>query len=77
MTRPNKLEHLSLENLSSQVLEFEGKPDPTQLEHLSDASLLGKLLVLPANVKLDWKVIAVSNTLAYLAHSSATKEGVL
>jgi hypothetical protein len=28
------------------------------LEDLSDASFLGKLLVLPANVKLDWKVIA-------------------
>jgi hypothetical protein len=28
------------------------------LEHLSDASFLGKLLVLPANVRLDWKVIA-------------------
>ncbi len=25
---------------------------------LSDASFLGKLLVLPANVRLDWKVIA-------------------
>jgi hypothetical protein len=35
------------------------RPEPTQLEHLSDASFfLGKLLVLPANVKLDWKVIA-------------------
>jgi hypothetical protein len=31
--------------------------EPTQLEHLSDASFLGKLLVLPANVRLDWKVI--------------------
>ncbi len=31
---------------------------PTQLEHLSDASFLGKLLVLPANVRLDWKVFA-------------------
>ncbi len=31
---------------------------PTQLECLSDASFLGKLLVLPANVRLDWKVIA-------------------
>ncbi len=31
---------------------------PTQLEHLSDASFLGKLLVFPANVRLDWKVIA-------------------
>jgi hypothetical protein len=28
------------------------------LEHLSDASFLGKLLVLPTNVRLDWKVIA-------------------
>ncbi len=27
------------------------------MEHLSDASFLGKLLALPANVKLDWKVI--------------------
>jgi len=33
-------------------------PEPTQLEHLSDASFLGKLLVLPANVRLDWKVIS-------------------
>ncbi len=30
----------------------------TQLEHLSDASFLGRLLVLPANVRLDRKVIA-------------------
>ncbi len=49
------------------------RPEPTQLEHLSDASL-GKLLVLPANVRLDWKVIAKYNTLAYLASASATKE---
>jgi hypothetical protein len=34
------------------------RPEPTQLEHLLDASFLGKLLVLPANVRLDWKVIA-------------------
>ncbi len=34
------------------------RPEPTQLEHLSDASFLGKLLVLPANVRLDWKMIA-------------------
>ncbi len=34
------------------------RPEPTQLEHLSDASFLGKFLVLPANVILDWKVIA-------------------
>ncbi len=34
------------------------RPEPTHLEHLSDASFLGKLLVLLANVRLDWKVIA-------------------
>ncbi len=34
------------------------RPEPTQLEDLSDASFLGKLLLLPANVTLDWKVIA-------------------
>ncbi len=48
------------------------RPEPTQLEHLSDASLLGKLLVLSTNVRLDWKVNM--NALAYLASSSATKE---
>jgi len=34
------------------------RPKPTPLKHLSDASFLGKLLVLPANVRLDWKVIS-------------------
>jgi hypothetical protein len=33
-------------------------PEPTQLKRLSDASFLDKLLALPANVRLDWKVIA-------------------
>jgi hypothetical protein len=34
------------------------KQEPTQLECLSDASFMGKLLVLPAKVRLDWKVFA-------------------
>jgi hypothetical protein len=34
------------------------RPEQTQLEELSDASFLGKLLVLPAKVGLDWKEIA-------------------
>jgi hypothetical protein len=34
------------------------KTEPTQLEHLSDASFWGKLLVYPPNVILDWQVIA-------------------
>ncbi len=57
-------------------LNLRARPEPTQLEDLSDASFLGKLLVLPANVRLDWKVFARHNTLAYLASSSATKKKV-
>jgi hypothetical protein len=33
------------------------RPEQAQLQDLSDASFLGKLLVLPANVRLDWKGI--------------------
>jgi hypothetical protein len=58
MTRPNKLQGLSSETLSSQVLEFEGKARANPIGCLSGASFLGKLLVLPVNVRLDWKVIA-------------------
>ncbi len=47
-----------METLSSQVLEFEGKAKANPIGVLSHASFLGKLLVLPANVRLDWKVIA-------------------
>jgi hypothetical protein len=56
--RPSKIEGSPLEILSSQVLKFEGKARANPIGGLSDASLLGKLLVLPANVRLDWKVIA-------------------
>ncbi len=34
--------------------------DRASLEDLSDVSFLGKLVVLPANVRLDWKVFAKS-----------------
>jgi hypothetical protein len=44
------------------------------LEQLSDASFLGKLLVFPVNIRLDWKVITSTNTQAYLASSSVMKE---
>ncbi len=47
------LEGFRLVTLSSRVLEFEGKARANQLEDLSDASCLGKLLVLPENVGLD------------------------
>jgi len=58
MTRPNKLEGLSLETLCSQVLEFEGKAKANPIGAPFGCFRLGKLLVLPANVRLDWKVIA-------------------
>jgi hypothetical protein len=48
--------------------------EPTQLKHLLDVSFLGKLLVFPANGRLDWKVIASANALAYLASLKVTKE---
>jgi hypothetical protein len=56
--RLNKLERLSLETLSSQVLEFDGKARANPIKHHSDASFSGMLLVFPENVILDWKVIA-------------------
>ncbi len=56
--RPNKLEHVSLKTLSSQVLEFEGKARANPIGNISEASFFGKLLVLPANIRLDWKVIS-------------------
>jgi hypothetical protein len=54
--RPNKLECLKPFPVRSYNLR--ARPEPTQLEQISDASFLSKLLVLPANVRLDWKVIA-------------------
>jgi hypothetical protein len=53
---------------------LKARPEPTQLEHLSDTSFLGKLLVLQANVRIDWKVLPGANTLAYFDSSSAMKK---
>jgi hypothetical protein len=74
MTRPNKLEGSSLETLTSQVLEFEGKARANPIGAAFNASFLGKLLVLPANVSLDWKVNARYKHSSFLASLSATKE---
>jgi hypothetical protein len=35
--------------------------------YLSDASLLGRLLPSPGNIRLGWKGLPGTNTLAYLA----------
>jgi hypothetical protein len=51
------------------------RPEPTQFEHLSGTSFLGKLLVFLANVRLDWKVIAsYTNTLAYFGLPPVTEK---
>ncbi len=58
MTRPNKLEQMSLKTLYSQVLEFEGK---ARANPIGASCFLGKLLVFPTNVRLDWKVIGTTD----------------
>jgi hypothetical protein len=47
-----------LETLSRRVLEFEGKTRANPIGRPFRWFLLGQLLVLPANVRLDRKVIA-------------------
>jgi hypothetical protein len=73
MTRPNKLEGLPLVTLSSKILEFEGKARANPIE-LSEAFLLGKLLVLPANVRLDWKVFARCKHSSLFGHIISNEE---
>ncbi len=49
------------------------------MEDLSDSSFLGKLLVFPSNVRLDWKVIASYKPSSLFVHSvsdSVTKKKV-
>ncbi len=74
MMRPNKLEYLSLETISSQASNLRARPEPTQLEHLSDASFLGKLLVFTPNVRLDWKVIASYKHSSLFGHNVSEEE---
>ncbi len=56
--KPNKLEGLPLETVYSWVLEFQGKARANPIEGPFRCFILGKLLVLPANARLYWKVIA-------------------
>jgi hypothetical protein len=55
MTTPNKLEGLALGNPIHRVLEFEGK---ARGNPIGGPFRCFKLLVFPANVRLDWTVIA-------------------
>jgi len=74
MMRPNKLEHLSLETLSTQFLEFEGKARANPIGAPFRCFLLGKLLVFPANVRLDWKVIARYKWSSLIGLNNSDKE---
>jgi hypothetical protein len=43
-------------------------------EALLDAPLLEKLQITASNIRIGWKSLPGTNTLAYLAHSSVTKK---
>jgi hypothetical protein len=40
-----------------------------KVKHLSDSPLLGRPLELPTNIRLGWKVLQETNTLAYYEYS--------
>jgi hypothetical protein len=42
------------------------------VKHLSGAQLLGRLLGLPTNIRLGWKSLPGTNTLAYYIHGQIT-----
>jgi hypothetical protein len=65
MKRPNKPFHPSL--------IFASKANSAQGEHNSGAPLKGKLLALPANVRLGRKGLPGTNDVAYFDSSSVTK----
>jgi hypothetical protein len=44
----------------------------TRVEHLSKLHSNGRLLALPANIRLRWKGMAVANTLAYYITATIT-----
>ncbi len=74
MMSPNKLEGLSLETLSSQVLEFEGKARTNPIGAPFRCFYLGKSGYYQQMLDKTGKWLPGTNTLAYLASSSATKE---
>jgi hypothetical protein len=45
------------------------RPEPITVEHLSGTLLLGRLLTLSTNLRLGWKGLTGTNTLAYYKHS--------
>jgi len=41
------------------------RPEPTQVKHLAGAPLKGKLIASPQIIRLGWKGLPRTNTLAY------------
>jgi hypothetical protein len=48
---------------------FASKAGAYPREALSGAPLEGRFLALPANIRLGWKGLSVTNTLAYYKHT--------
>jgi hypothetical protein len=70
MNVPNIPECLILAraSLSSLVQCLQIKPEPSRVKNLSGAPFLGRLLALPVNIRLGWKGLLGTNTLAYCEH---------
>ncbi len=61
----SKLECLSTESISSLVLCLWVRLEPIQVNHYLVAPLQGRILALPTNIRLGWKGLLATNTLAY------------
>ncbi len=68
----NKLECLSLAGLSRLMFAGKVKAKPTPLKHLSSDPLQVMFLALPTNIRLNWKSLPGTNTVAYYEHSKIT-----
>ncbi len=65
----DKLKFFAPSRPSQASLTFEVGWEPTQMKHLSAAPLYGKLLALPRNIRLGWKSLPGTNTLAFNKYS--------
>jgi hypothetical protein len=51
---------------------LQARPELTQVKHLSVATLWGRLLASPTNIRLGWKGMPGTNTLAYYKNLQIT-----
>ncbi len=72
MINLDKLDCLPLPFLSALVKYFLARLEPTIVELLMGLHSNGRLLPLPANIRLGWKSMANSNTLAYYDRATIT-----